>query len=79
MYGIRKESGNYLKTIILPHTKIPGFYFTGQNLNSMCSSCYYRFKMTCAEILGMEYLFKKLLDAENDIIEKENYGSFLQD
>jgi all-trans-retinol 13,14-reductase len=64
MYGIRKESGNYLKTMILPHTKIPGFYFTGQNLNMHGAlGVTIGSIMTCAEILGMEYLFKKLLDA----------------
>jgi all-trans-retinol 13,14-reductase len=64
MYGIRKESGNYLKTMILPHTKIHGFYFTGQNLNMHgVPGVTIGSIMTCAEILGMEYLFKKLTDA----------------
>ena len=64
MYGIRKDSDNYLKTMILPHTKIPGFYFTGQNLNMHgAPGVTIGSIMTCAEILGMEYLFKKLHDA----------------
>ncbi|MCX6285726.1 MAG: NAD(P)/FAD-dependent oxidoreductase [Bacteroidetes bacterium] len=65
MYGIRKESGNYLKTMILPHTKIPGFYFTGQNLNMHgAPGVTIGAIMTCAEILGLEYLFNKIRDAE---------------
>ena len=64
MYGIRKESGNYLKTMILPQTKIPGFYFNGQNLNMHgAPGVTIGSIMTCAEILGMDYLFKKLRDA----------------
>ncbi len=65
MYGIRKESGNFLRTMILPHTKIPGFYFTGQNLNMHgAPGVTIGAIMTCAEILGLEYLFKKIRDAE---------------
>jgi len=65
MYGIRKESGNYLRTMILPHTKIPGFYFTGQNLNMHgAPGVTIGAIMTCAEILGLEYLFNKIRDAE---------------
>ncbi|MCX6281304.1 MAG: NAD(P)/FAD-dependent oxidoreductase [Bacteroidetes bacterium] len=64
MYGIRKESSNYLKTLILPHTKIPGFYFTGQNLNMHgAPGVTIGAIMTCAEILGLEYLFNKIRDA----------------
>ncbi|MCX6283972.1 MAG: NAD(P)-binding protein [Bacteroidetes bacterium] len=65
MYGIRKESGNYIKTMILPHTKIPGFYFTGQNLNMHgAPGVTIGAIMTCDEILGLEYLFNKIRDAE---------------
>jgi len=64
MYGIRKESGNYLRTMILPHTKIPGFYFTGQNLNMHgAPGVTIGAVMTCAEILGLEYLFNKIRNA----------------
>ncbi len=64
MYGIRKESGNYLRTMILPHTKIQGFYFTGQNLNMHgAPGVTIGAVMTCAEILGLEYLFNKIRDA----------------
>ncbi|MEI6887686.1 MAG: phytoene desaturase family protein [Bacteroidales bacterium] len=65
MYGIRKESGNYLKTMILPRTKIPGFYFTGQNLNLHgAPGVTISAVMTCSEILGLDYLFKKIRDAQ---------------
>jgi len=64
MYGIRKESANYLRTMILPHTKIQGFYFTGQNLNMHgAPGVTIGAIMTCAEILGLEYLFNKIRDA----------------
>jgi len=64
MYGIQKESGNYLSTMILPHTKIPGFFFTGQNLNMHgAPGVTIGAIMTCAEILGLDYLFKKVRDA----------------
>ena len=64
MYGIRKESGEYLRTMILPHTKIPGFYFTGQNLNMHgAPGVTIGAILTCAEILGLEYIFKKIKNA----------------
>lgn len=64
MYGIQKESGDYMRTMILPHTKIPGFYFTGQNLNMHgAPGVTIGAILTCAEILGLEYLFKKIRNA----------------
>ena len=64
MYGIRKYSENYLRTMLLPYTKIPGFYFTGQNLNMHgAPGVTIGAIMTCAELLGMDYLFKKIRDA----------------
>ena len=65
MYGIRKESGNYLRTMLLPHTKIPGFYFTGQNLNMHgAPGVTIGAIMTCSEILGLDYLFNKIRNAQ---------------
>lgn len=64
LYGIRKESGDHLRTMILPRTKIPGFYFTGQNLNMHgAPGVTIGAVMTCAEILGLEYLFNKIRNA----------------
>ena len=63
-YGILKESKNLLKTIILPKTKIENLFFTGQNLNMhgilgvTISSV-----MTCAEIIGQEYLVNKIIES----------------
>ncbi|KAF0199511.1 MAG: phytoene dehydrogenase-like oxidoreductase [Bacteroidetes bacterium] len=34
MYGIEKDCNNALKTFISVRTKIPNFYFTGQNINN---------------------------------------------
>jgi all-trans-retinol 13,14-reductase len=33
MYGIVKDYRDPLKTMVSPRTKLPNFYFTGQNLN----------------------------------------------
>ena len=64
LYGIRKESDDHLRTMILPRTKIPGFYFTGQNLNMHgAPGVTIGAVMTCAEILGLEYLFNKIRNA----------------
>jgi len=61
MYGIQKDFHNPIGTAVLPKTKIPGLFFTGQNVNLhgalgvTISSV-----MTCSEILGYDYLIKKI-------------------
>jgi all-trans-retinol 13,14-reductase len=64
MYGVLKDYGNPLKSMILPKTKVPNLLLTGQNINihgvvgvTICSV------ITCAEILGMGYLVKKIRNA----------------
>lgn len=65
LYGIKRDSRDPLKTNISAKTKIPNFYFTGQNvdlhgvLGTTISAV-----LTCSEILGFDYLFKKIVDYE---------------
>lgn len=60
-YGIIKKFDEPTSTIIKPKTRIKNLYFTGQNINmhgilgvSIGSV------LTCAEILGYDYLFNKI-------------------
>ncbi|MEO6302365.1 MAG: NAD(P)-binding protein [Bacteroidia bacterium] len=61
LYGISKDYRSPLKTFISPKTKVPNLLLTGQNLNLhgvlgvTVSSI-----VTCSEILGQEYLLKKI-------------------
>ncbi|HNX87217.1 MAG TPA: NAD(P)/FAD-dependent oxidoreductase [Bacteroidales bacterium] len=64
MYGIKKDFHNPVTSRVLPHTKIPGFYFTGQNINlhgllGVTISAV----MTSGAILGMESLLNKIRNA----------------
>ena len=64
MYGIAKDYRDPLKTFISPRTKVPNLLLTGQNLNLhgvlgvTVSSV-----VTCSEIVGQQYLIKKIKDA----------------
>jgi all-trans-retinol 13,14-reductase len=63
LYGIAKDYRDPLKTFISPKTKIPNLLLTGQNLNLhgvlgvTVSSV-----VTCSELLGQQYLIKKIKD-----------------
>ena len=62
-YGIMKDCNDPLRSIILPRTKINNLFFTGQNLNlhgvlGVTASAV----ITCSEIVGLEYLTKKISD-----------------
>jgi len=64
MYGIQKDFNDPLKTQILPRTKIPGLYFTGQNTNLHgVPGVTIGAVLTCGEMLGLEYLIKKIRNA----------------
>ncbi len=64
MYGFLKDYKDPLKTFILPKTKLPNLFLTGQNINLhgvlgvTVSSV-----LTCAEIIGKEYLVNKIRNA----------------
>lgn len=64
LYGYAKDHKDPLRTFISPRTKIPNLFLTGQNINLhgvlgvTVSSV-----LTCAEILGMDYLIEKIRNA----------------
>jgi all-trans-retinol 13,14-reductase len=64
MYGLMKDCNNPLKSFIIPKTKIPNLFLTGQNINlhgvlgvSMGAM------MTCANFVGLRNLFHKVNNA----------------
>lgn len=61
MYGIQKDFHDPLKTMIIPKTRIPNLYFTGQNigLHGMLGVTIGAI-LTCGEIVGLEYLVNKI-------------------
>ncbi len=63
IYGIMKDSTNPMKTFILPKTKIPNFFLTGQNTNlhGVLGVTIGAF-ITCGEFVGLPYLFNKISD-----------------
>lgn len=65
-YGIEKDFNNPYKSIILPKTKIPNLFFTGQNLNMHGAlGVTIGAVLTSAEILGFNYLLNKI---RNEVI-----------
>jgi len=61
LYGVQKNYHEPLLTTVLPKTKIPNFYFTGQNTNLHgVLGVTIGAVVTCGEILGLEYLLKKI-------------------
>ncbi|CAN5546330.1 NAD(P)/FAD-dependent oxidoreductase [soil metagenome] len=67
LYGLTKDFREPLKTFISPRTKLPNLFLTGQNINLhgilgvTVSSI-----LTCAQILGMEYLIDEIKNAQED-------------
>ena len=60
-YGIEKDYRNIYKSIILPRTKIPNLFYTGQNLNMHGAlGVTIGAVLTCAELLGSNYLINKI-------------------
>jgi all-trans-retinol 13,14-reductase len=61
LYGIQKNCQEPLLTTVMPKTKIPNFYFTGQNTNLHgVLGVTIGSVVTCGEILGLEYIMKKI-------------------
>jgi all-trans-retinol 13,14-reductase len=64
LYGVIKDYREPMRTFISPRTKIPNLFLTGQNLNLhgvlgvTVSSV-----LTCSEILGTDYMIKKIQNA----------------
>ncbi|MHA4847622.1 phytoene desaturase family protein [Flavitalea antarctica] len=64
MYGIAKDFQDPLKTMISPRTKLPNFYFTGQNLNMHgILGAAMSAVSTCNAILGNEDLIDRIRNA----------------
>ncbi|MDA3952854.1 MAG: FAD-dependent oxidoreductase [Bacteroidales bacterium] len=64
MYGIMHDCNNPLKTKISPKTKIPNLLLSGQNVNIHgLLGVTIGSVLTCTELLGMEYLLKKINNA----------------
>jgi all-trans-retinol 13,14-reductase len=64
LYGYTNDYKDPLSSFVGPRTKVPNFYFTGQNINlhgllgvSLSAIS------TCAEICGIDYLTNKILQA----------------
>jgi all-trans-retinol 13,14-reductase len=61
MYGVERDYRDPAASSVLPVTRVPGLYFTGQNINlhgaaGVTTGAF----MTCGEILGRDYLLKKV-------------------
>jgi all-trans-retinol 13,14-reductase len=64
MYGIQKSYRQPVETTLHPRTKLPGFYFTGQNTNLQgVLGVTIGSVLTCGEIIGTDYLLKKIRNA----------------
>ncbi len=60
-YGIMKDYRNPMKSLILPKSKFPNLYFTGQNLNLHgILGVTVNAVMTCSEFLGIDNLLNKI-------------------
>jgi all-trans-retinol 13,14-reductase len=61
MYGIAHDYHDPIVTTLIPATKLPGFYFTGQNINLHgVLGVTIGAVLTCGEILGLQYLLNKI-------------------
>lgn len=64
MYGYVKDVNDPLKAFISPRTKIENLFFTGQSLNMHgILGVTISGVVTCSEILGGDYLIKKITDS----------------
>jgi all-trans-retinol 13,14-reductase len=64
MYGIQKDFNDPVRTNVLPKTKIPNMYFTGQNINLHgVLGVTIGSVLACGEMLGLEWLIKKIRNA----------------
>lgn len=64
MYGYVKDSNNPMKTFIAPKTKLNNLYLTGQSINMHgVLGVTIGAVVTCSEIVGKDYLVKKINEA----------------
>ncbi len=68
MYGYVKDVKDPLLSFISPRTKIGNLFFTGQSLNMHgILGVTISGVVTCSEILGGEYLLKKIIEKEGNL------------
>jgi all-trans-retinol 13,14-reductase len=61
LYGIRRDHRDHLTTTVLPITKIPDFFFTGQNTNLHGAlGVTIGAVATCGAVIGLDHLLKKI-------------------
>ncbi|HXB43248.1 MAG TPA: NAD(P)-binding protein [Puia sp.] len=64
LYGIVKDYKDPIKTLIAPHTKLPNFFLTGQNLNLHgILGASITALATCTALLGNENIIEKIKNA----------------
>ena len=60
-YGVLKDCNNPINSLILPKTKIPNLFLTGQNINIHgILGVTIGSVLTCGELLGLDYLIRKI-------------------
>ena len=60
-YGIAKDHNKIYQSIIMPKTKVPNLFYTGQNLNMHGAlGVTISAALTSSEIIGMDYLVNKI-------------------
>ncbi len=73
MYGFVKDANNPVKSFVLPKTKIPNLFLTGQGLNMHgVLGVTISAVLTCGELLGIEYLLEQI---KKTLEEKETSNS----
>lgn len=64
VYGLQKDFNSPLKTLIMPRTKVPNLFLTGQNTNVHgVVGVTIGSVLTCGEILGTQYVLDKIRNA----------------
>ncbi len=64
VYGLLKDFNSPLKTLIMPKTKVPNLFLTGQNINVHgVVGVTIGSVLTCGEILGTQYVLEKVRHA----------------
>jgi all-trans-retinol 13,14-reductase len=64
MYGLLKDYNNPLKTLIMPRTKIPNLFLTGQNINVHgVIGVTIGSVLTCGEMIGISNVLNKIRNA----------------
>ena len=64
VYGLQKDFNSPLKTLIIPRTKVPNLFLTGQNTNVHgVVGVTIGSVLTCGEMLGTQYVLDKIRNA----------------